>query len=139
MAAITRTVQRRVIKIYSWSENATDELWWNNTFETVEECIEDAKSEWNRKKTGDEIAIGTIVPYVVSADVDCMLEQLEQDAYEECGDAAYDWNISSRKGHEKEFDELQEKVTVLVNEYLEKIGEKPSFCKIEDIYTVIID
>lgn len=125
--------------MFSWSDNATDELWSNGTFETVEECIEDAKSDWNGKKSGDKVAIGTVVPYVVSADIDCMLEQLEQDAYEECGDAADYWYISTRKGHEKEFDELQEKVTELVNEYLEKIGEKPSFYKIDDIYTVTID
>lgn len=125
--------------MFSWSDNATDEWWVNDTFGTVEECIKDAKSEWNGKKSSDEIAIGTIVPYVVSADIDCMLEQLEQDAYEECGDAAESWYISNRKGHEKEYDELQEKVTQLVNEYLEKIGEKPSFYKINDIYMVTID
>lgn len=128
-----------MIDIYSWSDNATDELWSNGTFETVEECIKDAKSDWNGKKPGDEIAIGTVVPYVVNADIDCMLEQLEQDAYEECGDAADSWYISTRKGHEKEYDELQEKITALVNEYLEKICEKPSFYKIDDIYTVMID
>ena len=128
-----------MIKIYSWSDNATDELWSNGTFETVEECIKDAKLDWNGKKSGDEIAIGTVVPYVVSADIDCMLEQLEQNAYEECGDAAESWDISTYKGHKKEFDELQEKVTELVNEYLEKIGEKPTFYKIDDIYTVTID
>lgn len=128
-----------MIKIYTWSENANDELWRNDIFETVEECVKNAKSDWNGKKPGDEIAIGTVVPYVVSADVGFMLEQLEQDAYEECGDVTDDWDVSSRKGHEKEFDELQEKVTALVNEYLVKIGEKPSFYKIEDIYTVTID
>lgn len=36
--------------MFSWSVYATDELWSNGTFETVEECIKDAKSEWNVRR-----------------------------------------------------------------------------------------
>lgn len=127
-----------MIKIYTWSESATDELWIHDLFETEEDCIKDAKDNYC-KRIGEEIAIGTVVPYEVNVDVDCMLEQLETDAYDECGEVAESWNISTRKGHEKEIDELQEKITELVNEYLEKIGEKPSFYKIDNIYTVVIN
>lgn len=124
--------------MYTWSESETDELWKHDLFETEEDCIEDAKDNYC-KRIGEEIAIGTVVPYEVNVDVDCMLEQLETDAYDECGEVAESWNISTRKGHEKEIDELQEKITELVNEYLEKIGEKPSFYKIDNIYTVVIN
>lgn len=127
-----------MIKIYTWSESTTDVIWQHDLFETEEECIKDAKESYY-KRAGEEIAVGTAVPYEVSADVDCVLERLEEDAYDECGEAADDWNISTRKGREKEFDELQEKVTELVNEYLEKIGEKPDFYKIDDIYTALIE
>lgn len=125
-------------KMLSWSYNEGDELWQHDMFLTAEECMADAKENYGRK-AGETIAIGTVYPYIVSADVDDILEYIEQDAYETCGEAAENWDISSRKIFDKEMDELQSRVAECVNDYLAVIGEKPSFYKIDDIYTVILD
>lgn len=121
----------------TWNYSKNDELWQHDQFETEEECTLDAKLNYDMK-SGDEIAIGTVYPYVVCADVESLLERLEEDAYEECGEAAEDWDISSRKHYDKEMDKLQEEVTECINKYLLSIKEVPSFYKIDDIYTITI-
>ena len=88
---------------------------------------------------GDTIAVGTVYPFKPSANIGSLLERLEEDAYEECGEAAESWDIS---GHEKRsteaWDELQEGVDKLIVEYLEKIGEKLGFYRIDDVHEVEI-
>lgn len=118
----------------TWNYSKHDELWQHDEFVTKEGCIEDAKKNYDMK-LGDTIVIGTIYPYVVCADVESLLERLEDDAYEECGEAAEDWDISSRKHYDKEMDKLQDEVTECINRYLLSIKEVPSFYKIDDIYT----
>lgn len=122
----------------TWSYSETDELWQHDEFETVEECILDAKENYSMK-AGEQIAIGTVYPYVVSVDIDSMLERIEEDAYEECGEASENWGITSRKHFDKEMDKLLEEVTNCVNKYLEAIGEVPKFYKIDNIYTVALN
>lgn len=121
----------------TWSYEKNDELWQHGEFETAEDCIADAKENYNYK--GETIAIGTIVPFVPTVNIDSMLEQMESDAYEECGEVSESWGISSSKGREKQLDTLQENIDILVCEYLKKIGEMPSFYKIEGIHVVKVN
>lgn len=122
----------------TWNYDENDELWQHDNFETEEECVMDAKENYC-VRVGKTIAIGTVNPYVVNVDIESVLEQIEEDAYEECGEVANDWIISNRKSYGNEMDNLQEKVTELVNIYLEKIIEKPTFTKIDSIYTVTVN
>lgn len=121
--------------MFTWTYNENDEIWQHDIFKTEDECILDAKENYGFGY-GETIAIGTVVPYTVFADVDTLLERLEEDAYEECGEVAEGWEISSRKHYDKEMDKLQEEITECINKYLLSIKEMPSFYKIDDIYTV---
>lgn len=123
---------------YTWEFNKDAESWSYGDYDTEEECVKDAKENYNMK-AGDKIAIGTICPYEVQADIENMLEQIECDAYEDCGEVAEGWGITSRERFGKEMDELQEKVTDLVKEYIKKIDEEPSFYRVVDIHTVTIN
>lgn len=123
--------------MYTWSENKEDEWWNKGEFDTEKECVQEAIQRYGFKP-GDTVAIGTVYPYKPHPDIDSLLERLEEDAYEACGEAAESWNISTQKGREKEQEELYRGVEKLVNEYLEKIGEKPGFYKVDNIHTVDI-
>jgi len=123
--------------MYTWSGNKDDEWWGKGEYDTEKECIEDAMQGYGFKP-GDTIAIGTIYPYEPHPNIEMLLDNMEEDAYEECGEAAESWSISTRKGREKELEELGKGVEKLVNEYLEKIGEKPRFFKVDNIHTVDI-
>ena len=38
---------------YTWSNNKTDEIWNNDKFDTIEECVEDTDvptENWNNKR-----------------------------------------------------------------------------------------
>lgn len=120
---------------YTWSYNENDELWQHDIFDNIDDCILDAKENYG-VESDETIAVGIVYPYIPKADIDMLLERMEEDAYEEYGEATESWCISTRKGHEKEFDELQEKIDMLVNEYLDKIGGKPYFYKVDDIFTI---
>lgn len=122
--------------MYTWNENENDDLWMNALFDTEEECISDAIG--CGMKTGDTIYIGTAIQYEPYVDVDVLLEHMEYYACDACGEVADDWDVSTRKGRETEYDELCEKVTTAVNEYLKKIGMVPNFYYIENVHKVII-
>lgn len=123
--------------MYTWSENKDDEWWNKDEFDTEKECVEDATQGYGFKP-GDTIAIGRIYTYEPHPDIYTLLDRMEEDAYEECGEAAESWNISDRSGREKEYNELYQGVEELVNEYLDKIGEKPGFFRVDSIHTVDI-
>lgn len=122
--------------MYTWNKYENDDIWMNALFDTEEECISDAIG--CEMKTGDTIYIGTAIQYEPYVDVDGLLEHMEYYAYDACGEVADDWDVSTRKGRETEYDELCEKVTAAVNEYLKKIGMVPDFYYIEDLHKVII-
>lgn len=121
----------------SWSYGENDELWQHDEFETEEECILDAKENY-RMKPGEQIAIGTVCPYQVFVSAERILESIEEEAYEECGEVAENWNLFGKDNSEA-LDILSNELTDCVNRYLESIGEKPTFSKIDDIYTVTIN
>lgn len=119
-------------KEYTWSDNENDEHWWHDTFDSVEECIADAKENY-LIDTGATIAVGTVKPYVVNIDAETYLESLEEDAYEECGDVAEDW-IDYESA-----DQLSERLTECVNQWLKETGNEPSFYKIINVRTVEVE
>lgn len=115
------------LKKYTWSEDVDDELWQRDDFDTIEECIEDAVENYGYEK-GEKIAVAETKEFVPSVFAEMIFEQIEQDAYEECGEAAEDWRIYCEdKGSVQK---LSDKITELVNEWLKETGNKPDFYKI---------
>lgn len=120
---------------YTWEHSENEEFWNHDLFDTVEECLQDAKENYN-VEVGDVIAIGEVVPYEVSVFAGHVLEDLEQDAYEECGECAEDWETFSYKDDRNKLNELSDQLTKVVRAWLEKYDRKPDFYKIENVRTV---
>lgn len=119
---------------YTWSENKEDEVWGHEQFDTREECITDAKE--NYKMDGLEtIAIGIVSPFIPYVDAEDVLEQLEIEAYEHCGEAAEDW-IDCKKDEIKKLSEI---LTKCVNDWLVETKQSPNFYGITDIKTIKIN
>lgn len=116
------------MKKYTWSESKNDELWQHDCFDTVEECIKDAKENYDYK-VGETIAVGITEPFVVSIDGSDVLERLEENAYEECGEASEGWLNTPYENIEK----LSERLTECVNEWLKETDQEPSFYHIHSI------
>ena len=112
-------------KEYTWSDNLTDEIWRHGRFGSIEECVEDAIAEG--KEPGVAIAIGICEDYVPSLNADVLLDQVHEDACENCGEVAEDWpEFAPRKGY-KDVDELQEAIDKVFEEWLKKTNQVPSF------------
>ena len=71
---------------YTWNLNEHAECWDNESFETIEECIEDAKaymkSFMESELRPDKVFIGEVVPYTPCVYGGYVLERLEEDAYD---------------------------------------------------------
>ena len=112
---------------YTWNES-DDELWQHDCFDTVEECIKDAKENYDYK-VGETITVGITEPFVVSVDGSDVLERLEENAYEECGEASERWLDYPYKDIEK----LSKRLTECVNEWLKETNQEPGFYHIHSI------
>lgn len=120
---------------YTWEYNDDTELWYNDLFDTVEDCIADARDNY-MVEIGETIAVGEVVPYEPYVMADNILDELEEDAYEECGEVAEDWNAYSWKDDKESLDELSNKLTEIVRQWLKDNGTYPYFYKIENVKTV---
>ena len=120
---------------YTWEYNDDTELWYNDLFDTVEDCIADARDNY-MVEIGETIAVGEVVPYEPYVMADNILDELEEDAYEECGEIAEDWNAYSWTDDKESLDELSNKLTEIVRQWLKDNGTYPYFYKIENVKTV---
>ena len=119
--------------MYTWNYEECG-LWEHDLFETIDECIDDARKQG--VSLGESIYIGEPDLYIAYPDIETLLENMEYHASEECGEAADAWCISYKKGNEEAWDELTERVIYAVNEYLKKIGQEPDFYKIINVEKV---
>lgn len=115
---------------YTWEINSNVEYWQHDIFESAEECMLDAKENYGLK-TGDKIAIGIVEPYEVNVDADTVLEELEENAYNQCGEYAESWEPTAEKTEDKE--KLSEQLTAIVKEWLEKHNNMPGFYNVVEV------
>lgn len=119
--------------MYSWNEKHNE--WWDKgLFETIEECIDDAKNEGF--KEGEAIKVGVVKPYKIKVDAEEILEKLEAEAYEQCWEVAEGWNPAAEK--EEDIEKLSKAITDLTNQWLETHEIKPGFYVVNDIRDVFI-
>lgn len=117
---------------YTWEYSGNEEIWRNDVFDTVEDCILDAKENYC-VEPGTEIAVGEVVlwePYVMSTDI---LERLEEEAYDECGEVGGDWDAFNYKKDKEKLEELSDKITEIVKQWLKDNGTYPTFYKIDNV------
>lgn len=118
------------IKLYTWNDK-NREYWNNDKFSTIEECVENALK--NGMKNNDVIFVGEVLPYEVNVNASALLEELECNAYDECGDIANSWDISVDN-----IDELDDELTKVVRKWLEKTNQLPTFYNIINVGPVVI-
>lgn len=113
------------MKQYSWEFNEDDELWGKDTYDTVEECIEAAKAE--NKLDGNRhtwVFVGRNIDFVPYVDAENVLEAIQEQAAEECGQIGHDWYAYDHK-KQNELEELNESLSKVVIEWLEKLDIRP--------------
>lgn len=124
------------IKKYTWNFNENAEIWSNDTFDTVEECIADAnrvidEGKYNDLTTPEKVFVGVAIPYIPSVDAESVLDALEEQA-SDFGEAGDDW-VAYNPKNKDELDELASGLTAMVTAWLEKYGYTPSFYSLENV------
>jgi len=122
---------------YTWTERQDDEIWRHDRFDTIEDCIKDARE--SGIEPGDKIAIGICQDYVPKVDVDTLLEAASQDAYEECGEVAEHWPSFERKSGYAGEAKLQKEVEKVFNTWMRTENQTPTFYHViplKDMYEV---
>ena len=122
---------------YIWEYDETD-IWKHDLFDTVEDCILDAKENY-LIESGTEIVVGEAVLWEPYVSAELILEQLQEDAYEECGEVAGDWYAYNYRKHESKLDELSDRLTEIVKQWLKDNGTYPGFYMIENVRTVEVE
>jgi len=118
---------RNINKQYTWKEDACSELWNNEIFNTVEECIEDAKDTL-KPKAKNNVVIGEVIPYEFTVCAEEVLESLEeraQDVHEEYANDWFDFN------DEKNIEILSQKLTEYVKKWVKETKQEPKFYEVE--------
>jgi hypothetical protein len=111
---------------YAWSRHSDDDIWRGGPCDTIKECVEEALTE--DYSIDDTFAIGYIEEYDIGLYyADRIIEDLQQDAYDEVGEVAEDWLDYVTK---EEMDSLNEQISKVVLDWLEAVKEKPSFYKV---------
>lgn len=133
---------------YTWEYSENAEYWNNSTFDTIEECIREAKSMmesgWHDKQ--DVIYVGETNVFMPTVDGCDVIERIEEQADDEYGEYAGQWDpytdLKRRDGGEnarKAFSELDTMLTQVVNGWLAKYDLRPEFYLVENIREVRID
>lgn len=126
--------------MYTWS-NDDAYIWDGETFDNIEECIEDAKS--HGAHAGDSIFVGECKNVEIGGiDLDDILYRVEENVYEQIGEVSENWNIYSTSGdytyRKPIYDKYDEKLRQLVLDYIEEIGETPKFQRIVNVQEIVI-
>jgi hypothetical protein len=122
-------------KEYTWETSKDKEIWEHDTFETVEECIQNYLKNYAGESTQEVIFVGECERYTFSVDGGSVIENLEEQAFCECGECANDWEPSSGVSLE-DWNELDEQLTKVITDWLKKHDDMPAFYKVVNIIEV---
>ena len=129
--------------MYTWMKNSNTDIWNNDIFVSVEECIKDAKENY-AVKSGEMIYVGECQDVSIGGiELEDILYSIEEDMYNQVGEVSVSWDIDSTNGayahRQPIYDKYNEKLRQLVTEYIKEIGENPTFYNIVNVREVIVD
>lgn len=123
-----------VMKKYIWDFDGKAEDWQNDVFDTVEECLADAR--YHARECGDTpefVYIGEITFFAPKVDATDVLDELEDQAYNFWPGCEWFTYGMENKDRKKETDELSEILTAAVNGWLKKYKREPNFYRVDNI------
>ena len=132
---------------FAWNFDRDAERWNNGGCDTIEERIEEAIHEIsdgmaNYADDPTVVYIGEIKKFVPKVDVPRILDALEEQAFEECGEIGGDWQTYDwKKKESSDIEELANDLNKVIIDWLTKYNKMPNFYAVENIkeYPLNID
>lgn len=120
----------------TWEYDGTVEIWSNARFETIEELLDDAKK--CGVSIGDTIYIADCEEPDIRVDFSTVLDGVEENMYEDVGEVSEGWDISTIGKREAIYEVYEERLKELTMDYINEIGETPSFYKCVNIRPLVV-
>lgn len=120
---------------YTWEYSDNEEIWRHDLFDTVEDCVLDAKENYC-VEAGTEIVVGESVPCEIYIDSTDVLETLENQIYDEYGEVAEGWNAFNYKEDKEKLESLSRKLSNVIRIWLQENNNLPTFYKIDNIEVI---
>ncbi|KAF5039609.1 hypothetical protein DSECCO2_542090 [anaerobic digester metagenome] len=124
-------------KEYTWEITKDKEVWEHGYFESVEKCVEDYLKNYAGDSPQGTIYVAECERYIFSVDGSAVIDNLEGQAYDECGECSEGWEPSSGIGSES-WAELDEQLTKVVCDWLKKHNDMPDFYSIVNVKEVSV-
>lgn len=116
--------------MYTWSTQEENEYWGYGTSDSVEECFGEA-SDYLCLENVHGLYIGECVPYTeYGVDVESILEDISNDAYDYVGEVAECWLDSVTK---EQVSELSKGLNAVFKKWLKENNLEPNFFLVENI------
>lgn len=120
--------------MYTWNFDRNAENWNNGEFDNVAECLQEASKMKEYYKLETEIVyVAETKPYTIYCNIDALLDQVGESAYDEIGEAAEDWYTYDPVKDKDDLEKLEKEITQLVTKFLEKTNNLPHFYYIENV------
>ena len=121
---------------YAWIAENSDN--WSTDFDTIEECVEEAK------RMGHEA--GTVIyvderkePEIRGIELSDILEMVHDNMYIDYGEYAEDWNVEDIEDVEpKVYEKYEKAVNDIIVKYIKEIGMEPNFKEVVSTKQVVI-
>ncbi len=123
------------MKSGQWMYNFGDEEHWNECeyFGTKEEAVEAGRIEAIARGE-DQYQVGQIQEFVPRIYAEYVMEQINEDAYEECGDNVGNYPFTNKVDQQK----LQDLLDEALERWMDKTNNYPTFYKIGNVEDFIL-
>ena len=122
-------------KEYAWEVNREKEIWDHGYFESPEKCVEDYLKNYAGDSPRDTIFVAECERYIFTVDGSTVINNLAEQAYDECGECSDGWEPTLFKKDE-DWRELDEQLTTVVTDWLKKHDNMPNFSTLVRIQEV---
>lgn len=117
---------------YTWNFIKSEDIWWNDEYDTVEDCLKSAKKEADMDGHQKVVYIGECVHYTPEADCIDILDMMQEQAGEMCGEAGSDWEPYDLK-KKAELEELNDTLTAAICDWMKKYGYYPTCYSVQNV------
>ena len=118
---------------YAWTFDEDDEYWKSGMLDSIEECLAEAEIENELDNHQHKyVYVGWCEEFDIRVNAADILERLEEDADDEFGEVAEEWDALYYKLDKADgsLDELSDQITNIVTEWLKNKKRLPGFYKI---------
>lgn len=120
------------MKQYTWETEQYADIWRSGVFDSVAGCLKEAKEDFGLA-LGTAIYVGEVTPFVPRIYATDVLDRLEDNASDECGEIGEEYEAYDRKEDTAILNELSQKLTKVLTNWLRKYGKYPNFYTVSNV------